>query len=120
MKTRSPLLMHDVRDMDRAWTFYHDILGMEEDLRTPGLSFLKCGGLRVGLHTFDDSMAEGPLPHAGLNLQVDDLDTAVEEIRASEGTVKVVRPVGGGHPVRIAEIADPDGNGIELRQELGS
>jgi predicted enzyme related to lactoylglutathione lyase len=108
MKTRSPLLMHDVRDMDRAWTFYHDILGMEEDLRTPGLSFLKCGGLRVGLH------------HAGLNLQVDDLDTAVEEIRASEGTVKVVRPVGGGHPVRIAEIADPDGNGIELRQELGS
>ena len=119
MQTRNPLIIHYVRDMDRAWTFYHDVLGMAPDTRSAGWSTLTCGGLIVALHILGDSTPEGPLPHAGLNLEVDDLDGAVRELRAAGGTVRQVREAGGGVPVRLAEVQDPEGNGFELRQFVG-
>ena len=66
-----------------------------------------------------DDSAEGPLPHAGLNLQVEDLETALAELKAGGGTVRAIHEAGGGVPVRVAEVADPDGNGFELRQHVG-
>jgi predicted enzyme related to lactoylglutathione lyase len=119
MQTRNPLIIHYVRDMDRAWTFYHDVLGLAADTRSSGWSTLTCGGVIVALHILGADDTEGPLPHAGLNLEVDDLDAAVQEVEAAGGTVLQVREAGGGVPVRLAEVRDPEGNGFELRQFVG-
>ena len=118
MDTRSPMVIHYVYDMDRAYTFYHETLGLAPDTRSAGWSTLKCGELIVALHSVVEG-EEGPLPHAGLNLQVDDLDAAVKELKAAGASVLKVRDAGGGVPVRLAEVKDTEGNGFELRQFVG-
>ena len=119
MHTHSPIIIHYVYDMDRAYSFYNETLGLVPDTRSPGWSTLKCGDLIVALHILGKEHEEGPLPHAGLNLQVDDLDAAVKELQAAGGSVQQVREAGGGVPVRLAEVSDPEGNGFELRQFVG-
>lgn len=118
MDTHSPMIIHYVYDMDRAYAFYSETLGLAPDTRSAGWSTLKCGDLLVALHTAVEG-EEGPLPHAGLNLQVDDLDMAVQELKAAGGTVLKVRDAGGGVPVRLARVFDTEGNGFELRQFVG-
>ena len=119
MRAHAPLVIHYVHDMDRAHAFYEKTLGMTPDTRSPGWSTLKCGGIVVALHIVGDDPEEAPLPRAGLNLEVDDLDAAVEELQAAGGTVRRIREAGGGVPVRLAEVCDPEGNGFELRQWVG-
>ncbi|MDE2932586.1 MAG: VOC family protein [Chloroflexota bacterium] len=124
MRVRNPMVIHYVRDMGRACAFYRDILGLPEEPTpgsgSPGWNTFRCDGLIVALHILPPGdSAEGPLPHAGLNLQVDDLDSAIAEVRAAGGTVRAVQEAGGGVPVRVAEVTDPDGNGFELRQHVG-
>ena len=120
MNTHSPLIIHYVHDMDRAYTFYHETLGLTPDTRSAGWSTLKCGDLLVALHILSDDTDEQTLPHAGLNLEVDDLDAAVSELVAAGGSVRQIREAGGGVPVRLAEVNDPEGNGFELRQFVGA
>ena len=88
MRTHSPMVIHYVHDMDRAYSFYNETLGLAADTRSPGWTTLKCGDLIVALHIPDKEADEGPLPHAGLNLQVDDLDAAVVELGAAGGSVR--------------------------------
>ncbi|MXZ87928.1 MAG: hypothetical protein F4Z07_03635 [Dehalococcoidia bacterium] len=123
MRVRNPMVIHYVRDMERACAFYRDTLGLPEERTpgsgSPGWNTFRCDGLILALHTLPPGdSAEGPLPHAGLNLEVDDLDSALAELRAGGGAVRGVQEAGGGVPVRVAEVADPDGNGFELRQHV--
>lgn len=113
------MFIHYVRDMGRALAFYRDALGLDPVQETPGWSMLRCQGCIVALHIIAPGTEERPVAHAGLNLQVDDLDAAVEEARAGGAEIRAVRPAGGGVPVRLAELRDPDGNGFELRQFVG-
>ena len=118
------MVIHYVRDMDRACAFYRDALGLQEaptpGSGSPGWNTFDCEGLILALHILPaGDSAEGPLPHAGLNLEVDDLDSAVEELQAAGGELRALHEAGGGIPVRVAEVADPDGNGFELRQHVG-
>ncbi len=119
MKTRDPIFIHYVHDMQRAIRFYRDTLGLDLDQESPGWTTLRCGDALVALHIHSAEMEEGPLPHAGLNLRVDDLDAAVEEAKTAGADVRAIREAGGGVPVRLAELRDPDGNGFELRQFVG-
>lgn len=119
MNSHSPMVIHYVHDMDRAYAFYHDTLGLEADTRSSGWSTLKCAGLLVALHTLPADGGEGTMRHAGLNLEVDDLDAAVREVEAGGGKIRKVRNAGGGAPVRLAEITDTEGNNFELRQFVG-
>ena len=118
MKTYNPMIIHYVNDMARAYAFYKKTLGLAPDTRSEGWSTLKCGDLLVALHILGHG-EEQPLPHAGLNLQVDDLDAAVEELKTAGGSVLTVREAGVGVPVRLAEVKDTEGNGFELRQFVG-
>lgn len=43
---------------------------------------------------------------------------ALAEPRAAGGAVCAIHEAGGGVPVRVAEVADPEGNGFELRQPV--
>jgi predicted enzyme related to lactoylglutathione lyase len=120
LKTRDPIIIHYVHDMQRAIRFYRDVLGLDLDQESPGWTTLRCGDALVALHILAPRMEEAPLPHAGLNLQVDDLDAAVEEAKTAGAQLRsAIREAGGGVPVRLAELRDPDGNGFELRQFVG-
>ena len=120
MNARDPMIIHYVEDMDRALRFHRDVIGLEVIEASPGWSTLRCGGCIVALHILGPGMNVATVDHAGLNLRVDDLDGAVAEVIAGGGHVKEVREAGGGVPVRIAELSDPEGNGFELRQPVGA
>jgi predicted enzyme related to lactoylglutathione lyase len=113
------MVIHYVKDMDRALPFYRDVIGLKVAFESPGWSTFQCGGCIVALHILSAGMSEGAVAHAGLNLHVDDLDAAVAEVVAGGGEVGDVREAGGGIPVRIAVISDTEGNVFELRQYVG-
>jgi len=118
VNTYNPMIIHYVHDMNRAYRFYNETLGLEPDTRSDGWSTLKCADTLVALHIIHE-IEDNVLPQAGLNLQVDDLDAAVKEIESGGGKVRQVREAGGGVPVRLAKVEDTEGNGFELREFVG-
>ena len=125
MRPHSPMVIHYVRDMERACAFYQRCSGAGGLRRppgsgSPGWNTFHCDGLIIALHILPaGESAEGPMPHAGLNLEVADLDAALAELQAAGGELRALHEAGGGVPVRVAEVTDPDGNGFELRQVVG-
>jgi glyoxylase I family protein len=105
----------NVSDVDRAVSFYVDVLGLEL-LPRPELGI---GGAWLGLaggsqiHLIE---AEVP-PDVGQHfaMAVDDIDAAVGALRANGVTVRGPQPV-GDTGARQAFFADPDGNRLELNQ----
>jgi glyoxylase I family protein len=111
-------------DPQRAERFYTEVLGfrVRERAAVPGglqLTYLDLGGTTVELMKYD-SIAPKPreegehLGYRMMALEVQDMDEALAYLKA-----RGVEPSWG--PVRRptyarAEIRDPDGNGIELRQ----
>lgn len=116
MKAKDPLFILYVHDMDRAVGFYRDIFELEVVQHTPGWSMLRCGGATLALHILSPNSAESVLPHAGLNLHVDDLDAGIAEVVDAGGEHIVTREPTSFVPVRMCELRDPEGNGFELRQ----
>ena len=107
-----------VHDMARAVAFYRDAIGLELMARSPGWSMLACGDARVGLHHIYRGVTESTVPHAGLNLEVDDLAGAVARATAAGATLVEIREPEPGVPVRLGVLVDPEGNGFELRQQF--
>lgn len=101
-----------VVDMDRAVAFYRDALGLTERLITPGWSELACGDAIVALHAGGD----GEQRVTGLSLQYADLDAAYGV--ALDAGASAVRPPEDrpGEPIRLTEVADPEGNVIMLTE----
>lgn len=116
MKAKDPLFILYVHDMDRALGFYRDTFGLAVVQHTPGWSMLRCGGAMLALHILSPKSAEAVSPHAGLNLQVDDLDLAIEAVVGAGGEHIVTREANEFVPVRMCELKDTEGNGFELRQ----
>ena len=112
MRIKSVKCMLMAQDMDRAVTFWRDVVGLAQKLHTPWWSELAWGDAIVALH--GGGTGEG---HAsGLGLQVDDLDAACREVAAGGGRVlsgPVDRPEEG---IRIADLVDPEGNMFALSQ----
>lgn len=112
-------------DIERTISFYTDILGFTLKERFP----VKAPGLKeVVFLTLGDTMLEllgaenpshmpectSPVGYARLALEVDNMDQAVEYLR-SKGVEITWGPMDLGTSKR-AEILDPDGLSIELRQ----
>ena len=111
-------------DEDRAVTFYTDVLGfhVRSRLSVPGglkIVYLDLGGTTLELMTWTETQpaprAEGErLGYRMMALEVDDLRAALDALKAQGVECSwgpVVRPT-----YARAEIRDPDGNPIELRQ----
>lgn len=113
---------------DRMVAFYRDVLGFRERSRsripeTPAgpldLVYLELGGTTVEVMTYPKAAippasGERRLGYQLLALEVEDMDQALRMLKA-----KGIEPSWG--PMKRpdyarAEIRDPDGNGIELRQ----
>lgn len=114
------MVVQYVHDMKRAVAFYRDALGLKVVGESPGWSMLACGDAFVGLHIIEKGVTEGLARHAGLNLQVDNLETAVAAVTKAGGSLHVIREAEPPQvPVRLAGVKDSEGNRFELRQYVG-
>ena len=118
MKARNPIVIHYVHDMARAKAFYRSVFEVEPVFESPGWTTLDFGAIQLALHILypGSSEREAPLPHAGLNLEVDHIEELQERIERAGGRLLELREPEGGVPVRLGCFRDPDGNGFELRQ----
>lgn len=116
-----------VRDVDAAIAFYTARLGFELVMHpAPPFAMLQRGDLRLVLSAPNASpgggapLADGSVPEPGgwnrFAVQVDDLDAAVQRLKASG--VKLRGAVVEGVGVRQALVEDPSGNPVELFEPL--
>jgi len=109
-----PTVWYHVRNLDDARRFYRDTLGFAETAVDFGerWSHLERGGMEIGL-------AEGEPSDDGVVAHVDVADVKVEaeRLRAEGVEVGVVVEIPQG-VMRLLDVFDPDGNRIQLAQEL--
>ncbi|HTH06289.1 MAG TPA: VOC family protein [Ilumatobacteraceae bacterium] len=102
-----------VDDLAAARSFYGDALGLHEidrpDFGFPG-AWYEVGAAQ--LHLIEASEAPPRRPHFAL--EVDDLDAAVDALRAAGVTVEPFPEVAGAG--KQVGVRDPSGNRVELRQ----
>lgn len=69
-----------VSDLDQATRFYRDVLGMELTFEAPGMTFFRCGDIRLMLGRSEDDSGGGP-SHI-VYYRVADIEAASEALRA--------------------------------------
>jgi methylmalonyl-CoA/ethylmalonyl-CoA epimerase len=111
-----------VQDVERATTFYRDVLGLQHLFSAPpGLSFFRCGEVRLML-----ASPEGADPEkrsSVLYYDVEDLDAAYRSL-ADKGVAVVTEP----HVIhrtestelRMAFFEDGEGNMFALMSEVST
>ena len=109
----APTVWYQVRNLDEGRRFYQDVLGFEElavdfDARW---SELRRGEMEIGL-------AEGePGENDGVaHVDVGDLKEEADRLREAGVEVGIVLELTG--EMRLLDVYDPDGNRIQLAQEL--
>jgi catechol 2,3-dioxygenase-like lactoylglutathione lyase family enzyme len=110
----TPTVWYYVRDLDESRRFYRETLGFEEaevdfDERW---SHLRRGGMEVGLSE-GEPQEDGAVAH----VEVDDVKSEAERLRGEGIEVGVVVEIPQG-VMRLLDVYDPDGNRIQLAQEL--
>jgi catechol 2,3-dioxygenase-like lactoylglutathione lyase family enzyme len=116
-----------VDDVDAAIDFYCNRLGFHEDMHpAPAFAMLSQGDLRLVLSApgggpgGGQAMPDGSLPEPGgwnrFQLQVDDLDATVEDLRAHGARFRndIITGVGGKQIL----VEDPAGNPVELFEPI--
>jgi catechol 2,3-dioxygenase-like lactoylglutathione lyase family enzyme len=108
----APTVWYHVRDLDEGRRFYQELLGFEEI----GVDFeerwseLRRGEMEIGL-------AEGELVDTGVaHVEVKDLKQEADRLREAGVEVGIVLELTG--EMRLLDVYDPDGNRIQLAQEL--
>ena len=109
----APTVWYHVRDLDSARQFYRETLGFEEtavdfDERW---SHLKRGEMEVGL-----AEGEPQIDSAVAHVDVDDLKREADRLRGAGVEVGIILELQG--EMRLLDVYDPDGNRIQLAQEL--
>ena len=108
-------------DLDRLLAFYTELLGARELMRFPddGPVFyvgLALGDSELGLSS-DASVVAGEPGRMLLSIEVDDVDALLPKVAALGGTA-----TSGANDMpwgqRVAHIKDPDGNVVNLTQQL--
>lgn len=118
MKARNPIFIHYVRDMSRARKFYESVFDVPPSFASSGWTTLNFGSFELALHSVSGQMKEGPLPHAGLTLEVDLIEQMQALVEKNGGKMNELREPQPHVPVRVASFRDTEGNGFELRQNV--
>ena len=121
---RTPMINRYTRDMARALAFYRD-LGFVETFRTPPAGDpdhveLALDGFTIGIATVAAAGDHGLRPNLDgraieIVLWTDDTDAAVARLTAA-GAPALAAPHDWLADLRLAWVADPDGNPIQLVQ----
>jgi len=111
-----------VSSVERAKTFYRDVLGMQHLFDAPpALSFFDCRGVRLMLCGPEAQGKDGDKQHAVLFYDVADITTTYSRIKAA-GAPSLAEPHiiarMNGREVWIAELADGQGNNVSLISEV--
>ena len=102
-----------VEDMDRMADFYERTLGFGSRNRSPRWSELTFGDFTLALHIGSKGK------QTGLSFTVDNLDEACKVVKQGGGSI-LKAPADGDFPgLRIAVVADPEGNPLELGNLAG-
>ena len=108
----APTVWYHVRDLDEGRRFYRELLGFEEvavDFEARW-STLRHGEMEIGL-------AEGEPGGDGVaHVDVQDLKADADRLRADGIDVGIVFELQG--EMRLLDVYDPDGNRIQLAEEL--
>ena len=110
----APTVWYHVRNLDEGRRFYREVLGFEElsvDFEA-GWSTLRHGEMEIGL--VEGEPGENGVAH----LDVADLKDEAEQLREAGVEVGIVLELTG--EMRLLDVYDPDGNRIQLAQELRS
>jgi len=108
----APTVWYHVRDLDEGRRFYRELLGFEElSVDFEGRwSTLRRGEMEIGL-------AEGEPADTGVaHVDVADLKAEADRLRDAGVEVGIVLELTG--EMRLLDVYDPDGNRIQLAQEL--
>ena len=109
-------LQISVSDLDRSLAFYTGLMGMEELFRADETVFLRTPGARelLALQPVEGPVdpKAGGMDHFGFYVTLEDLDTAVAEVRVAGVEVLEKGSFAPGMP--FAYIKDPDGYTVEL------
>lgn len=108
-------------DIQRALTFYRDLLGAEVRYRFPPEGDPGYVAMRIGNGNFGLAQAPDVVPGAGgqrlaLSLYADDCDSAVERLRAG-GAIVTQEPTDQPWGERVAKVLDFDGNDVIVGQD---
>ena len=107
-------VVYRVRDLDAGRAFYRDVLGLDE-------TFVDEAGRWVHLErgAMTIVVAEGEPEEGGVAMiDVVDVKAEAERLKSENVDVGVVVELHG--QMRLVDIFDPDGNRIQLAQELGA
>ncbi|HZT93220.1 MAG TPA: VOC family protein [Gaiellaceae bacterium] len=108
----APTVWYHVRDFDEGRRFYREVLGFQElsvDFEERW-STLRRGEMEIGL-------AEGEPSDQGVaHVDVPDLKQEADRLREAGIEVGIVLELTG--EMRLLDVYDPDGNRIQLAQEL--
>jgi catechol 2,3-dioxygenase-like lactoylglutathione lyase family enzyme len=108
----APTVWYQVRNLDDGRRFYREVLGFEElsvDFEERW-STLRRGEMEIGL-------AEGEPEENGVaHVDVADLKEEADRLREAGVEVGIVLELAG--EMRLLDVFDPDGNRIQLAQEL--
>jgi catechol 2,3-dioxygenase-like lactoylglutathione lyase family enzyme len=109
------IVWYHVRDLTAARAFYKDKLGFTETfLDEDGQwSKLERNGMEIGLAQ-GEPQEDGGVAH----VEVEDVKAAADELRQAGVEVGVVFELHG--EIRLLDVFDPDGNRLQLAQELSS
>jgi predicted enzyme related to lactoylglutathione lyase len=120
MRGRKPIFIHYVHDMQRARRFYESVFEVSSSFVSAGWSTLDFGSFELALHILSRGQTdEGPMPHAGLNLEVDRIEDMQLLVEQHGGKLIQLREANARVPDRVATLVDTEGNGFELRQHVG-
>ena len=104
---------YQVRDLHASRAFYRDTLGFTETYfdGDAGWAKLERGGMEIALAEGEPE-SEGGVAH----VDVEDVKAEAERLRAAGIEVGVVLELHGA--MRLLDVFDPDGNRVQLAQEL--
>ena len=109
-----PTVWYYVRDLDEGRRFYRETLGFLEDAVdfNERWSHLRRGSMELGLSE-GEPQPDGAVAHVDVN----DVKSEAERLREQGVEVGVVVEIPHG-VMRLLDVYDPDGNRIQLAQEL--
>jgi catechol 2,3-dioxygenase-like lactoylglutathione lyase family enzyme len=108
----APTVWYHVRDLAAGRRFYREVLGFEETAVDFGerWSHLRRGEMAIGL-------AEGEPEENGVaHVEVGDLRAEADRLREAGVEVGIVLELPG--EIRLLDVYDPDGNRLQLSEEL--
>lgn len=107
-----------VTDLETATTFYRDALGMQLLFEVPGMTFFRCGDIRLMIGLPE---GEADLSSHILYYRVDDIDAAYETLK-ERGVEFIHQPRrvhrDDDHELWLAFFRDPAGHMLALMSEL--